>query len=101
MSFFKSHLSLEEKITKEVTHWMGRLVEVNMSILAPKGVAEVQARSNYIRTAAAMRSAIDNEKISCIEVSTYHTLPIIRTTESDTYWLINKKFFVFSVQLQS
>ena len=56
---------------------MSRLVEVNMLILASKGVAEVRARSNYIRTAAAMRSAIDDEKISCIEVSTYHTLPII------------------------
>ena len=80
---------------------MGRLVEVNMSILALKGVAEVRARSNYIRTAAATRSAIDDEKISCIEVSTYHTLPIIHTTESDTYWLINKKIFAFSVQLRS
>ena len=78
---------------------MRRLVEVNMSILELRGVAEVRARSNYIRTAAATRSAIDDEKILCIEVSMYHTLPIICTTESNTYRLINKKVLVFSVQL--
>ena len=71
---------------------MRRLVEVSMLILAPKGVVEVQARSNYIRTAAVMTSAIDNEKISCIEVSMYHTLPIIHITEFDTYRLINRKY---------
>ena len=73
---------MKRRLTKEVMHWMGRLVEVNMLILVLKGVAEVRATSNYIRTAAATRSAIDDEKISHIKVSMYYTLPIIHTTES-------------------